>query len=198
MNAVAERIDRSHHRSGLHRVDPASRLGRLWFMSIFRRKPRGTLVPINADNAKTRDWLVLLEASTIVGSQRGKLRVARTTQERNLVRKRGLFRKAQHFLVVDGYDPRIHALYFCPQLYKNEDGALIPLSGDEIGQLMAQALEAGAIEKRPWYEPSDSLPEEPVIKHTGEMEFDSLVVDAPASPKAPALRAIPSSDNEKT
>jgi len=164
-------------------------------MSIF--KPRGNLVPINADNAKTKDWVVLLEASTIVGHQRGKLRVALTTRERKLVKKRRLFRQTEHFLIVEGYDPRIHALYFCPQLYKNEDGALIPLKGDEIGQLMAQALEAGAIEKRPWYEPSDSLPEEAVIKHTPEMEFDSLVVDVPPGPKAPALRAVPSSDKEK-
>jgi hypothetical protein len=166
-------------------------------MSIFKKKHRGSLVPINADNARTRDWLVLLEASTIVGPQRGKLRVALTTQERKLVKKLRLFRKTEQFLVVDGYDPRIHALYFCPQLYKNDEGALIPLSGDEIGQLMAQALEAGAIEKRPWYEPSDSVPEEPVIKHTGEMEFDSLVVDTPVSPKAPALRAVPASDTDR-
>jgi hypothetical protein len=181
----------------LVRVDPARRIGRLRFMSIFGRRPRGTLVPVNADNARTRDWLVLLEASTIVGPQRSKLRVAMTTQDRNLVRKRRLFRKTKHFVVVDGYDPRIHALFFCPQLYKNEDGALVPLSGDEIGVLMAQALEAGAIEKRPWYEPSESVPDEPVIKHIGETEFDSLVVDAPATPKAPALRAVSSSDKEK-
>ena len=119
-------------------------------MSIFERKPRGNLVPIHPDNAKTQDWLVLLEAATIVGHQRDRLRVALTTQARKFVKKRKLFRKSEHFLVVDGYDPRIHALYFCPQLYKNEDGALVPLSGEEIGQLMAQALEGGAIEKPPW------------------------------------------------
>src|SRR6202041_1134985 len=132
-------------------------------MSSIRGRSQGNLVPVNADNANTRDWLVLLEASTIVGHDRGKLRVALVTQERKLVKKRRLFRKTEYFLVVEGFDPRIHALYFCPQLYKNDEGALIPLSGDEIGQLMAQALEAGAIEKRPWYEPSDSVPEEPVI-----------------------------------
>ena len=115
-------------------------------MSMFDRQ-RGTLVPVHADNAKTRDWLVLLEAATIVGQQREKLRVALTTQERKVVKKRRLFRKAQHFLVIDGYDPRIHALYFCPQLYKNENGSLVPLAGPEIGQLMAEALESGAIEK---------------------------------------------------
>jgi hypothetical protein len=140
----------------------------------------------------------LLEASTIVGHQRGKLRVALVTQERKFVKKRRLFRKAEYFLVVDGFDPRIHALYFCPQLYKNEDGALIPLSGEEIGRLMAQALEGGAIEKRPWYQPTDGVPEETVIKHTSETEFDSLVVDVPPSQKAPALRAVPTSDKEKT
>src|SRR3954447_27007181 len=102
-------------------------------MSIFSRQ-RGTLVPVHADNAKTKDWLVLLEAATIVGQQREKLRVALTTQERKLVKKRRIFGKPQCFLVIEGYDPRIHALYFCPQLYKNEDGTLVPLTGPEIGQ----------------------------------------------------------------
>jgi hypothetical protein len=139
---------------------------------------RGTLVPIHPDNVNTKDWVVLLETSTIVGHTRDKLRVALTTQDRKLIKKRKLFRKAEYFLVVDGYDPRIHALYFCPQLYKNEDGTLVPLSGQEIGQLMAQALEGGAIEKPPWYEPSDDVPIEPVIKATSKMELDSLVVDA--------------------
>jgi hypothetical protein len=167
-------------------------------MGIFN-KSQGTLVPIHSDNANTRDWLVLLEAATIVGHERDRLRVALTTQERRLVTKRKLFGKAEHFLVVDGYDPRIHALYFCPQLYKNEDGSLAPLSGEEIGQLMAQALEKGAIEKAPWYEPSDAAPKEPIIKASAKMEFDSLVVDAP-SPKAnkpTALRAVAGADKDK-
>ena len=71
------------------------------------------------------------------------------------------------------------------------------MTGVGIGLLMAQALEGGAIEKPPWYEPSDSLPKEAVIKATPDMEFDSLVVDAP-SPKAksPALRAVPIIDRE--
>ena len=140
-------------------------------MGIFGGQ-RGTLVPVHADNAETRDWLVLLEAATIVGQQRDKLRVALTTQERKLVKKRRLFGKPQYFLVIDGYDPRIHALYFCPQLYKNESGSLVPLTGPEIGQLMAQALEGGAIEKSPWYGPSDSVPEDVVIKAAPNMELE--------------------------
>ena len=169
-------------------------------MSIFGRTPRANLVPIHEDNIKTRDWVVLLETSTIIGNRRDKLRVALTTQDRKFVKKGKLFGRAEYFLVVDGYDPRIHALYFCPQLYKNEDGELVPLTGQEIGQLMARALEAGAVEKAPWYEPSDGVQEQPVIKAAPEMEFDSLVVDAP-SPKVnkpAALRAVPSTDNEKT
>jgi hypothetical protein len=148
-------------------------------MSIFKRKSQGTLVPIHEDNAKTKDWVVLLEATTIVGQSRDKLRVALTTQERKLVRTKKLFQKPKYFLVVDGYDPRIHALYFCPQLYRKEDGDLVPLSGQEIGQLMAQAMEGGAVEKSPWYGPSDSVPEKPVIDSAAQVEFDSLVVDSP-------------------
>lgn len=145
----------------------------------FPRRHVGTLVAIDADNANSRDWVVLLEAATIVGKDRDKLRVAFVTQERKLVKKRRLFRKSQLFLVVDGYDPRIHALYFCPQLYKKKDGELVALTGQEIGQLMARALEGGAIEKPPWYEPSSAAPKEPVVNSPPEMEFDSLVVDVP-------------------
>ena len=151
-------------------------------MSIFKRKSQGTLVPIHEDNAKTKDWVVLLEAATIVGQSRDKLRVALTTQERKLVKRRKLFQKPKYFLVVDGYDPRIHGLYFCPQLYRKEDGDLVPLSGQEIGQLMAQALEGGAVQKTPWYEPTDSMPKEPIIDSAPQPEFDSLVVETPNTP----------------
>ena len=167
-------------------------------MGIFG-KQHGTLVPVHEENAHSKDWLVLLEAATIVGQEREKLRVALTTQDRKLVRKRRLFRKPEHFLVLDGYDPRIHALYFCPQLYKNDDGSLVPLTGPEIGRLMAQALEGGAIDKSPWYEPSDGVPKDPVIKAGPGMEFDSLVVDAPGphANRSPALRTVAASDKTK-
>jgi hypothetical protein len=169
------------------------------FMAFFK-KHRGTLVAINAENASSRDWLVLLEAATVVGNDRDRLRVALVTQERKLVKKRRLFRKTQHFLLVDGYDPRIHALYFCPQLYTKKDGALVALTGPEIGQLMAHALEGGAIEKPPWYEPSNGAPKEPVINSSPEMEFDSLVVDAPATraSKPTALHSVAAPDKHKT
>jgi hypothetical protein len=49
-------------------------------MGIFKKR-RATLVSIHEDNANTKDWLILLEAATIVGHQREKLRVALTTQE---------------------------------------------------------------------------------------------------------------------
>jgi hypothetical protein len=167
-------------------------------MSVFGRQ-RCNLVPVHHDNVNTNDWLVLLEATTIVGQQRDKLRVALTTKERRLVKKRKLFRKSEHFLLVEGYDPRTQALYFCPQLYKNEDGELVALSGQEIGQLMAKALEGGALEKPPWYEPSDGRPKEPVIKSTPEKELDTLVVDAPIGKvnRPATLRSVAVPDKEK-
>jgi hypothetical protein len=162
-------------------------------------KRQETLVPIHPDNANSKDWLVLLEAATIIGPQREKLRVALTTKERKVRKKAKLFGKTEYFVSLDHYDPRIHALYFCPQLYKNEDGELVPLSGDEIGRLMAKALEGGAIEKAPWYEPSDSLPDEPVINAGPKMEFDSLVVDTPPpKPGKATLRAVTVPDKDKT
>jgi len=85
-------------------------------MSLFGRRPASDFVPIHPDNARKKDWIILLEAGTVVGKPRDKLRVAQTTNERKVVKRYSLFRKARHFLVVDGYDPRIHALYFCPQL----------------------------------------------------------------------------------
>jgi len=62
---------------------------------------------------------------------------------------------------------------------------------------MAQALEGGAIEKPPWYEPSDRLPKETGYKSGPEMEFDSLVIEAPGPKAKPAaLRAVALTDKE--
>jgi hypothetical protein len=86
-------------------------------------------------------------------------------------------RKAKHFLVLEGYDPRIHAVFFCPQLYKyDSEKKLVPLEGDEIGRLIAHAVEDGITERRPWYDPSEKLPDRPIIDAQMNMEFDTLVV----------------------
>jgi hypothetical protein len=150
-------------------------------MSLFRRRPASHFVPIHPDNARKKDWIVLLEAGTIVGQPREKLRVAHTTTDRKVVKRYRLFRQAQHFLIVDGYDPRIHALYFCPQLYKYDQDKLVPLQGDEIGRLIAQSLEAGVNERRPWYEPLDRTPDEPIINAPLQGEFDAVVVEMPTT-----------------
>jgi hypothetical protein len=154
-------------------------------MSIPDRKPLGNLVPVDPENVRKKDWIVLLEASTIVGSPRDKLRVALTTRERKVKRKFRLFRKSEYFLVIDGYDPRIHALYFCPQLYKYDNDKLVPLEGEEIGRLMVQALQDGASDRQPWYEPLDKLPDDPVVTGSVQTELDSVVVNMPA-PRGPS------------
>lgn len=113
---------------------------------------------MNPDNARSKDWVILLEAGTIVGPSPDKLRVARATLDKKIVKKYDILLRAKQFLDVEGYDPRIHSVYFCPQLFKYDpDKKLVPLQGEEIGRLIAQALASGVKERRPWYEPSEKL-----------------------------------------
>jgi hypothetical protein len=51
-------------------------------MGLFRRKKRTHLIPIHPHNVGSKDWLILLEAGTIVGPSPENLRVAQATQER--------------------------------------------------------------------------------------------------------------------
>src|SRR6266853_220437 len=148
-------------------------------MGIFRRKVPSHYIPIHPDNIKKKDWIILLEAGTIIGPSTEKLRVAKATLERKIVKKYNIFLRKKHFLVLEDYDPHIHALYFCPQLYKSDDeGKLVALEGEEIGRLLAQSLQDGVVEKQPWYEPSSKLQCQPIISATTEADLDSLVVDA--------------------
>jgi hypothetical protein len=134
-------------------------------------------IPIHPDNIAKSDWIILLEAGTIVGHGAEKLRVALASVERKIVKKYNVFLRARHFLVLPGYDPRIHALYFCPQLYTYDaDNALTPLGGEEIGKLVAQAIQDAVVEKQPWYEPSEKLPRNPIISGSVGMDFDTVVV----------------------
>jgi hypothetical protein len=149
-------------------------------MGIFRRKVPRNFIPVHPDNAAKKDWVILLEAGTIVGPSPERLRVARATLERRVVKKRNIVFSAKHFLFVEGYDPRIHALYFCPQLYRyDSDRKLVPLQGEEIGRLIAQSLEGGVNERRPWYEPSERAPDQPIISTPPQTELDTVVVEMP-------------------
>jgi len=150
------------------------------FQRLFQRKVPNHFIRIDPNNATNKDWMILLEAGTIVGPSPRKLRVARSTQERKVVKQYNLLLQAEYYLDVEGYDPRIHAVYFCPQLYRyDSETKLLPLYGEEIGKLIAQALESGIKERRPWYVPSDDLPTEPPINGAVEPELDTLVVDMP-------------------
>jgi hypothetical protein len=157
-------------------------------MGIFRRKVPSHYVPIHPHNAASKDWVILLEANTIIGQSHDRLRVARATLERRVVRKYNVFLRAKHFLVVEGYDPRIHAIYFCPQLYRyDSDKKLVPLQGEEIGKVIAQTLEGGVRERRPWYEPSQKFPDEPLVDAAVQKaEFDTVVVEMPSARSAVA------------
>jgi hypothetical protein len=165
-------------------------------MAVFRRKASTHLIPVSPDNALSKDWVILLEAGTIVGPSPDKLRVARSTLEKKIVKRYGLRLGAKYFLDVEGYDPRIHAVYFCPQLYKYDpDKKLVPLQGEEIGRLIAQALASGVKEKRPWYEPAEKLPDQPII-NTSKDEFETLVVEMPDERKATGKRPLAVVENQ--
>jgi hypothetical protein len=154
-------------------------------MGIFRRSVPSHFIPIHPTNADKKDWVVVLEAGTIVGPSPDRLRVARATQERKIVKKYNILLQARRFLVVEGYDPRIHAVYFCPQLYRYDaDKKLIPLQGDEIGKLIANSLERGVNERRPWYEPTDKMPDKPIINAAMDSDFDTVVVEMPPTRNA--------------
>jgi hypothetical protein len=157
-------------------------------VSFFGKKPSSDLVPIHPDNSNSKDWAILLEAGTIVGPSQQRIRVARWMQDKKVVKKYDMFLRTRYFIVIEGYNPRIHALYFCPQLFRQEADKFIPLEGEEIGQLIARAVEASAIERRPWYGPTDELPHEPLINRDMLGEFDTLVVELPAKREAlPAM-----------
>lgn len=156
-------------------------------MGIFSKSLPSHLIPIDPANSSNKDWLILIEAGTIVGPSTDRIRVARSTQERKVVRRYDLFLKAKHYLVVEGYNPRIHAVYLCPQLYKYDaNQKLVPLQGEEIGQLIAHALGNKVAQRRPWYEPSEKLPDEPIIGTQALTEFDTVVVEMPAARNSPA------------
>jgi hypothetical protein len=150
-------------------------------MGLFRRKVPIHCIPVHPDNITKKDWIILLEAGTIIGPSAEKLRVASATLEKKIVTKYNIFLRPEHFLVLEGYDPRIHALYYCPQLYKYDaDKKLVPLEGEEIGKLVAKAVQNGVVEKQPWYAPSEMLPRKPIVDGKMDISFDSVVVDAPA------------------
>ena len=93
-------------------------------VSFIPKSPLNDLVPIHPDNisnkVSNKDWVILLEAGTITGPSPQRIRVARWMQERKIVKKRDIFLRVQYFIVVEGYNPRIHALYFCPQLFRHD------------------------------------------------------------------------------
>jgi hypothetical protein len=156
-------------------------------MGIFSKALPDHLIPIDRANTSNKDWVILVEAGTIVGPSTDRIRVARSTQERKVVRRYDLFFRAKHYLVVEGYNPRIHSVYLCPQLYKYDaNQKLVPLQGEEIGQLIAHALNNRVAQRRPWYEPAEKLPDEPVIGAQALTDFDSVVVEMPSARNSPA------------
>jgi hypothetical protein len=79
-------------------------------------KTSNDLVPVHPDNISSNDWVILLEVGSIIGPSPQRIRVARWMLERKIVKKYDMFLRAKYFIVVEGFNPRIHALYFCFRL----------------------------------------------------------------------------------
>src|SRR5262245_35275173 len=60
-------------------------------MGLFRRKVPIHYIPVHPDNITKKDWIILLEAGTIVGPSAEKLRVALATSEKKIVTKYNIF-----------------------------------------------------------------------------------------------------------
>jgi hypothetical protein len=156
-------------------------------MGVLQRKVPNHYIPIHPDNIDTKNWIIVLEAGTIVGSKAEKLRVASATLEKKIKRKYNIFLRKKHFLVLEGYDPRIHALYFCPQLYRHDDdNALVPLTGEEIGQLVAHSVQGGLVERQPWYEALEELPNKPILdpNRSAKVSILQLTHQKPVDPES--------------
>jgi hypothetical protein len=67
----------------------------------------------------------------------------------------------------------------------------VPLEGEEIGRLIAHAVESGVSERRPWYEPGEEVPKQPLINKTALTEFDTVVVELPSAPAPKAIGSQP-------
>ena len=164
-------------------------------MAFRRKRNPYRLVPVHPDNVASKDWIILLEGGTLVGSRAERLRVALVTQQRKIVKRWRSLRR-RHFLVVEEYDPRIHILFFCPQLYQyDQRNRLVPLGGKEIGAFVAQALERKVAVRRAWYNPIEQVPSEPILSVPMLCEFDTLVVDSPQLQPSLAAHAEPSGMN---
>jgi hypothetical protein len=132
-----------------------------------KKKVPNHYIPIHEDNVGKKNWVILLEAGTIVGPSAERLRVAKVTTDKTIVAKYDAFLRKQHYLVIEEYDPQFHVVYFCPQLYKSDsEGNLFPLDGEEIGKLVAKAVQDGVLEKQPWYDRSNRLQGQPMRNET--------------------------------
>jgi hypothetical protein len=102
------------------------------------------------------------------------------------------------FLWIEGYNPRIHFVVFCPQLYKHDrDGRIVPLRGADIGQFIAYALNNKVMPRNPWYGLTGELPHQSLITESLIDEYDTVLGEPTLVPamSRPALEK--KSDTEK-
>jgi hypothetical protein len=146
-------------------------------MGIFRRHDRRELLPVHRENVSNKDWVILLEANTIVDGSDQRVRVAGVTQAREIIKRKWPF-GARFLLWVEGYNPRIHFVVFCPQLYKyDKDGRVVPLRGSDIGRFIAHSVNNKVMPRKPWYGLTSEIPRQPIVSDSLIEEYDTLIAE---------------------
>jgi hypothetical protein len=89
-------------------------------VGFLRRKLSNDLVLVHPDNISNNDWVILLEAGTIIGPTPQRIRVARWMQEKKIVKKydnsyaqsislwsRAIIRAFMRFIAAPALPPRL-------------------------------------------------------------------------------------------
>jgi hypothetical protein len=151
-------------------------------MSVWLNEPKNGQEVLHNRNRCARCLACLLRSGHRAKKIVSAADLTSPSRQRKIITKYNIFLRAQNSLILDGYDPRIHTLYFCPQLFTyDSDNRLFPIGGEEIGKLLAETVPHGVVERQSWYEPSDELPNQPIIATTIETNFDALIVDRPVA-----------------
>src|SRR5215813_12597143 len=75
-------------------------------VGFFWKNLSNDLVPIDPDNISNKDWVILLEAGTIIGPSPQRIRVARWMQEKKIVKKHDMFLRTSFFELERRLDAR--------------------------------------------------------------------------------------------
>ena len=112
-------------------------------MGVFGKRAPSHLIPVSPDNAASNDWVVLLEAGTIVGPSPDRLRVAKSTLEKKIVKRYNFFLRATHFLNVAASARSAVTAAITPSLQRRAPSAVLAAAVMHLGLVDLRLQEGG-------------------------------------------------------